>query len=61
MFNRNAKKIKKLKKKIVRIEEIVAANNEFLAGIYEALLAENNEEEKPQATIGFKVNKKQND
>ena len=56
MFNRNAKKIKKLKKKIVRIEEIVAANNEFLAGIYEALLAENNEDE-PKSQIGFKINK----
>ena len=56
MFNRNAKKIKKLKKKIIRIEEIVAANNEFLAGIYEALQAENNEEE-PKAQIGFKINK----
>ena len=60
MFNRNAKKIKKLKKKIVSIEQIVAANNEFLAGIYEALLAENNEEQ-PKSQIGFKVNKKQDD
>lgn len=54
------KEIKKLKKKLKHIQRISEANNEFLAQIYEvmqAVAAEPSEEE-PKATIGFKVNKK---
>ena len=54
------KEIKKLKKKLKHLQRISEANNEFLAQIYEvmqAVAAEPNEDE-PKATIGFKVNKK---
>ena len=62
MFNKNAKAIKKLKKKLKHIQKVTEANNEFLAQIYEVMQQVATEEtEEPKATIGFKVNKKQDD
>ena len=59
MFNKNAKAIKKLKKKLKYIQKVTEANNEFLAQIYEVMqqVATEPTEEEPKAQIGFKINK----
>ena len=62
--NKNAKAIKKLKKKLAHIQAVTEANNEFLAQIYEvmqAVASEPAEEEEPRAQIGFNIKKKKDD
>ena len=58
------KDLKKLKKKLAYLQKISEANNEFLAQIYEAIMAvAPNEEEKeePRAMIGFNTKPKKDD